>query len=417
MYPDKSTDHDFKDTLSKFGIFFVFASLLYQVTLCFTNTHIFQINKGLFMLVEIVLIGSGYALFAKKMHPGCMLFVILIITNALFLSLFKGHFDPKFIRDFLIPVLMLWLGLNYNHRIETDKLVAYCAILVIAVGFFELFFVDAFQKIFDVAHYQIAIGINSERSLDYRTNMLSLNSVRYGGRNLLAFLGDHRISSVFLETVNMGNFGVLVASWGLSKNIKDKTQWKNIAFFWGMGFLAALLADARFGVTMIIGLTLLRVILPTLALKRLSYFSPLFVIALTILVYFTIYEGYGDDFKSRLGLSGYYFAHFTIAEYFGIAPPDYRHFVDSGYAYAIFNNGLVFCTFSWIMFCRLKPVTESGIVFKSLIGIFLPTLLAISGSSVFALKFNALLWFLLGTLLTVYEKKNSPLTDSMNAKL
>jgi len=400
MYPQQLENDKLQDRLSKFGLFFVASSLLYQITLCFLNTHVFSINRGIFILVEVLLIGSGYALFLRKMHPGYLIFVIALITNVFFLSLFKGYFDPKNIRDFLIPILMLWLGLNYNNKIDIDKFVAYCAFVVLAIGLFELAFSDAYLSIFNVAKYQLSIGLSTEHAHEYRADSLPVNGVRVGGRNLLHFLGDHRISSVFLETVNMGNFGVILACWGLAK---DKSKLKEILFFWALGFSAALLADARFGVSMILGLTIIRLILPINFLRIVGYLSPLFVMAVTLYVYSKGYVEFTDDFKGRLGLTGYNLTHFNFLEYFGISP-QYRKFVDSGYGYSLFNSGLVFCLLTWILFCRLKPKNDTGIAYKSLIAIFISGLLAISGSSVYAMKITSLMWFLMGTLLKKEEE-------------
>lgn len=400
MYPQPLENDKFQDTLSKFGLFFVASSLLYQITLCFLNTHVFSINRGIFILVEFLLIGSGYALFLRKMQPGYLIFVVALITNVLFLALFKGYFDPKNIRDFLIPILMLWLGLNYNNKMDIDKFVAYCAFVVLAIGLFELVLSDTYLSIFNVAKYQLSVGLSTEQAHAYRADALPVNGLRVGGRNLLSFLGDHRISSVFLETVNMGNFGVILACWGLAK---DKSKLKEILFFLGLGFSAALLADARFGVSMILGLTIIRLILPINMLRLAGYLSPLFVMAVTVYVYSRGYTEFSDDFKGRLGLTGYNLTHFNFSEYFGVAAEN-RRFVDSGYGYSLFNSGLVFCIFTWVLFCRLKPKNDTGVAYKSLIAIFISGLLAISGSSVYAMKITSLMWFLMGTLLKKEEE-------------
>ena len=42
--------------------------------------------------------------------------------------------------------------------------------------------------------------------------------MRYEGRTLLPWLGEHRVSSVFLEPVSVGNFGAICFSWIVLRN-------------------------------------------------------------------------------------------------------------------------------------------------------------------------------------------------------
>ena len=395
MYIKSHTKKTFEDYTSIFAIFIIFASLTYQIALCFTNTHVFGVSKGAVVLVEFVLIISGFCLFAKKMDEGFLLFLVFLLINALFLSLFKGQFNPKDVRDFLIPVLMLWLGFNYNKKVEVDRIVKYCAYLVIGVGLFEAAFSTQYQSLFNIAHYHRAIGLIAENYNDYREDGLSLNGLRYGGRNFLSFLGNHRISSVFLETVSMGNFGVVIACWGLAK---DKKEVKDICFILGLGLVIALLADSRFGLTMIIGLAFLRFVLSINVLRISSYFFPLLIITITLCIYEFSYVTFTDDFKGRLGFTGYNLAHFSIIEYLGLSGIP-KYYGDSGYSNGIINYGLIFCILAWTALCRLKPTSPQGIRYASLITIFIAAILAISGSSIFAMKVTVLMWFLIGVTL------------------
>jgi putative polymerase len=48
-----------------------------------------------------------------------------------------------------------------------------------------------------------------------------------GGRNLLPFLGNHRVSSIFLEPASAGNFGIIVFMWALVRSLMERR------IFWG----------------------------------------------------------------------------------------------------------------------------------------------------------------------------------------
>ena len=64
-----------------------------------------------------------------------------------------------------------------------------------------------------------------------------------GGRALLPFFGDHRVSSLFLEPIGLGNFGCLVVFWAIARS-KMEHQLR----FWSIaaGIALIILSDGRF---------------------------------------------------------------------------------------------------------------------------------------------------------------------------
>lgn len=384
--------------LSIFSIVLIFAAFLHHAVFCFINTNFFQISTSALVLTELSLLGITSLFFIRNVELSYFLLLIFVVANTFILAIFQGGFDPKHIRNFMIPILMLWLGSRYDYRIPVDTLVKWLAWIFLIFGLFELFFMDLFQKLFNVLNFQIAIGITSNNAnLDYVNSSFSLNGTRYGGRNFLSFLGDHRVSSVFLETVNTSNFSTLLVAWGLSKkNIKEGWQ------FYLIGLTVAVLADSRFGVTLIILMTLLRFSLPINLLKIGSYFFPIYVLAACFYLGWD-YAGFRDDFETRLGSTGYYILNFKPIEFFGIYGTHYNTFLDQGYARLLHFNGILLMILLWFSFCRLD-VSSNGTIFKCLIAIIISTNLAISGDSVFAFKWASIMWFLLGTTIQSDKK-------------
>lgn len=399
-YRLKPVESASSDALSNYAIFLLFAALLYQPFLCFVNTHIFTIKPIFLMLSEASLLAVVAFNFLRGpvSLPMLSLF-ILIFTNAFVLVLFQQYFDPKTIRNLMIPVLMIWLGAQYNYKIPVDKLVKIFAWIVIIVGIFEFVLPELYSTIFNVINYHISIGRASERALQYAEGGFSLNGTRYGGRNLLSFLGDHRTSSVFLETVNMGNFGVLLACWGLSKsNIKSGL------FFVIAAFVVAILADSRFASTLIVLLLLLRLTFSLKLLEVTAYLSPFLILLVCFYLQGPMID---DNFKGRLGSTGFFILNFKAAEYFGLSNYHYSLFVDQGYAYLLHFTGLLLALVMWVCLCRAKMCTTEGRIFKSLVALLISTNLAISGDSIFAFKWVTLMWFLFGTLLVAGNSNNN----------
>lgn len=390
-YSLKPVERASSDALSNYAIFLLFAALLYQPFLCFVNTAFFSIKPVSLMLAEAGLLAVVALNFLRGPVSLPMLALFLLLfANAFLLVLFQQYFDPKTIRNLMIPILMIWLGAQYNHKISVDKLVKIFAWIVIIVGVFEFVLPEIYSKIFNVINFHISIGRASERALEFAEGGFSLNGVRWGGRNLLPFLGDHRTSSVFLETVNMGNFGVLLGCWGLAKkNLKAALPFVIAAM------IVAVLADSRFASTLIVVLIAMRLIFSLKLLEVIAYFSPIFILLLCFYLQGPMID---DNFKGRLGSTGYYILNFKASEYFGLSNYHYSLFVDQGYAYLLHFTGLILLVIIWVSFCRLKMASNEGRVFKSLIALLIAANLAISGDSMFAFKWVTILWFLVGTM-------------------
>lgn len=375
--------------ISSFTIFLLTISLFYQAFFCFVNTHIFSIKPSYLVLTEMILLGIVSIFFIRgpvKLSMASLM--VFVFANSFVLALFQQFIDPKTIRNLMIPILMIWIGTQYTNKLTPNDLFKRFSIIVVAIGLFEFVLPDIYQNLFNVINYHISIGRATEDALKYVEGGFSLNGTRWGGRNLLPFLGDHRSSSVFLETVNMGNFGVLLGCWGLSRNnIKD------CFIFLTLAIIVAVLADSRFASILIISLVFLR-FLPIKILEIISYLSPLVVLFVCFYFQGPLME---DDLKGRLGSTGFFILNFSVIEFFGLSSKHYSKFVDQGYANLFHFSGIILSVVFWISFCRLSMSSMQGRIFKSFIGILIAANLAISGDSMFAFKWVALLWFLVGT--------------------
>ena len=406
MYNQKkvfNSRESLKKSLSAFTIFLLFAATFYQAFFCFINTNIFTIRPIFLVLTEasLLLIVATYFILGPTSLRMTSL-ALFIVANTLVLALFQQHFDPKIIRNLIIPIMMIWVGTQYDNRTPVDRLLKILVSLVISVGILEFIFPDLYQKLFNVINYHIAIGRATEEALQYVEGGFSLNGTRWGGRNLLPILGDHRSSSLFLETVNMGNFGVMIACWGLSRS-----NAKSRLVFLFAACMITILADSRFASILIVGLVLLRFV-PLHILKVISFSSPLLIIMLCLYYSGPMVE---DNFQGRLGSTGYFLSNFTISEFLGLSSKHYSLYVDQGYAFLIHFSGIFLALILWISFSSLKMASTEGVYFKCLVAILIAANLAISGDSIFAFKWVALMWFLLGT-----EIQKTPQESLINDK-
>jgi putative polymerase len=308
----------------------------------------------------------------------------------------------KVTRDFLIPIVFLVVGRNFADIKNADRIVFFATGLILLFALFEYFFLDAYLRVFGVLDYYVAKGSLDalDPSLQW-SNGLMLNGVRTaegGGRVLLPFLlEDHRVSSLFLESISLGNFGALVAFWGI---IRSRMEGR--PYFWSIvaGIILIVLSDNRFNASFLpIGVVFLFasprltkpvvMVLPFVAILGLCLIAanaePQEVPGLD-----------GGSLWDRLVYSGRILLDLDGPNWLGIWPlPPYT--LDAGYAYIISTVGLIGLVACWLWFTSLTGPSRYFYAFRNTIAAYFAVLLCIS-QSLFTIKTAALLWFLLGVL-------------------
>ena len=193
----------------------VIAALTFNAFLCIINTHVAPINNSHVIGSEIFIITIALLACHKTIEPQYVLIASIVIYTVL-LTLIRVSISPdagldlKITRDFLIPVIFLVLGKSVNDVRFADRVVYVATFIVLSVAIFEYCFVDGYLKVFGIVDYYVARGSLDplKPSLQWAGGLM-LNGIRpeeLGGRALLPFFGDHRVSSVFLEFDQLGQF-------------------------------------------------------------------------------------------------------------------------------------------------------------------------------------------------------------------
>lgn len=203
----------------------VVGAVCYQLVLCLINTHLFPASRAMVGLAEAMLMLACLPLLLPRLLPGVVILASLTGATLLLLSLFKGGLDIKAFRDVLIPLWFFWLGKNLGDVALADRILKVAIGVVLVVGLYELFALESFTSFLDIFGYYVNIGSLEEITEYERDSRLQMNGIRPEdmGRTLLPWLLDnHRVSSVFLEPVSLGNFATLVVAWGSARAAKKK---------------------------------------------------------------------------------------------------------------------------------------------------------------------------------------------------
>jgi putative polymerase len=370
----------------------VLAATTFNFVLCFVNTSLLHVSSAGVVLCEIALVGMALLAIIDRsklvvaLLAGCVLYWVFIATV-------QGAFDPKPLRDMVIPLVFYAAGRALGTPRDADRLVAAAVAVVLAVGVFEFLFLPLYIHYFDVLGYYVSRGTVSASQAEVASDRLFVSGMRYEGRTLLPFLGEHRASSVFLEPVSVGNFGAIAWAWVLLRN-------------WGRPLATALkltpilaifvLADARFGLMISLATTVAYVGARHVRWPVLLLAPFLVIVALALVGYAYPDLPWDNTLRGRLLLSGQFLQKLTIPDVFALVRVG-GFLSDSGYAYTLTQIGLVGFALLWSAFVLAPCHSLAAWRYRLFAALYVVALLTIS-DSIYSIKTAALLWFLLGVL-------------------
>jgi putative polymerase len=370
------------------------ATACYQVLLCFLNTHGFGTSRGLLGLTEAMIYFACIPFFISRLLPGVVVLTLFVAALLCMTTLISDQINVKAFRDVIIPLCYFWLGATTASVLLAEKIMIRLIAIVLVFALLETFFLDYFTSIFDIFGYYVSTG-NLEPITDYvRESRLQLNGIRPEGigRTLLpSLLGSHRVSSIFLEPVSLGNFATVCAAWGLSR---DSSQLRKILLFVGAAILLMILSDSRFALLSVTLMIFMRLVISGKALK-LTIVAPFACVLLLLFVGLTTTDNLGDNFRGRLAVSGWSLLDFDVATLMGTSPG--KQYGDQGYAYALSNFGLPLCLLMWFSLWILPVPNQSAERFRAYLCVYIALILCVSGTSLFALKTAGIVWFLMGS--------------------
>lgn len=368
----------------------VLVACFYNLLLSLINSHLVPLSGSALIVTESLMLLCALPILFKKLTLGFCLLVSLIAFNFFTLFLIRQDFDAKPLRDVLMPIVFLWLGIMVHRRDHADRLLGGIALVVIAVGLVDVIFPDFYADFVD------ALGFYANRWSTDPYKLLTLQERPAGiGRSLFPFLlGPRRISSVFLDPVAMGNFAVILAAWALSK---EKFEARRMAFFLICSAIVVVLCDGRFALMLVLIIAACRVS----KIDRLYFLPailPLMGISLVLAVAL-LFPGQqpGDNFIGRLYSCGEDLLGLDFLSLFGLGSRVVN--LDAGYGYVIQKFGVLLCIVLWLAYCFLPAHDSVAQRFRFYLSVYMVLLLSISGNSLFALKTSGILWFLFGTLI------------------
>lgn len=386
----------------------VLGALTFNMALCFANTNVMGVSDLHVILCEAVILAVVFLAAYRALADEHLILLGFIAVWPLLLGAIRyvtGNdttIDVKIVRDLAIPVGFFLLGTAAPNLKTADRIVAAAVAIVIAVALFEYFWIETFTRIFNIAKYYIARGSLEAKQI-YQNSDLFISGMRpagaQGGRNLLPFIGDHRVSSVFLEPVSTGNFGVIAFIWGL---IRSRMEGKLYLGVMAGGMAVIVLADSRFGAYLCM-MALVMAYLPIAWTTVAAALMPLAALIVLAVVPFVVTGSYDpqnryidNGFVGRFVLAARILGEFDVLTWFGLNAAGMLAF-DSGYAYIISKVGVIGFWVLWLIPFSLRNSDRHFCLFRNMLAVYYGTILCVSNSA-FTIKTAALAWFLFGVM-------------------
>jgi putative polymerase len=380
------------------GSSLVLLALIFNMALCLVSTigHL-HFSNLIVIICELFIISLG--LFAIRRRITSQALRVLVLTGVLLagLKLINSSLDLKILHDLFIMYVFYELGTLASIQ-EANRLLWIATAIVLPIGLFELLFPDQFNSLFDIWSYYVDKGVISQDTVNYSDTTLFVSGNRGAdARSLFPFIfGPHRVSSVFLEPVSLGNFSVILFAWCLSVpavKFSHKILLVIVAAFFFV------LPDSRFASAC--WLLMLGFRFSPLYRSRFIIFC-LPVLTMTALALVgSLRELYGvvpsitsDDFGGRLLFSGRLLDFWSLPQWLALAPSKV-YTADTGYGYVVNNLGLPLALLFLGIFAFYKTRTAEAASMKAMIAIYMATSLCI-GANMFSIKTASLCWFLYG---------------------
>jgi putative polymerase len=375
----------------------VLLSVLFNAMLAISNAHVVPLNMSVVAGCEFLIVlaaqVTAFRNYQAQMLPWYGM-IAFIIAFAFLRGSYLESFEPKYIRDvILIPTFVL-LGMTVPfHRVKTTVTVLH--VIVVAGVLFEALFTSAYAGLFDVRGYYIATRAFDQTAFWDTTSDLFVSATRPEAR-FFNFINLHRVSSVFLEPVSLGNYVIVLTAFLCANFSKFSIRYR--AFLLGGMVIALVGCDGRLAAICSTVIVLVTLVAPRLPPKIALLYLPASVIGAFILVFITHPDAYQDNFSGRVAYCVNLLANYDISDWLGLSDHFLAGASDSGIAYIIATQSVIGVALFWVLLnFEADEHWPNQVKFTQALCLYVALTMLVS-YSLFSIKTAALLWFIHGSL-------------------
>ncbi|MDY0029078.1 MAG: hypothetical protein RBR86_03950 [Pseudobdellovibrionaceae bacterium] len=402
--PNETAQIEVKDPFDRFlaPVLFLGAAVLYNAILAFLNAHVMHVSEKTVIMAEGIIVLGACAYMATKLKflrdcQPIFLFQIAMLVIFCMVTLLSEFLNVKAFRDIFLITVFTLLGTLTNEK-SIIRLYTVLAAITLAVLLLEAFATETYAMIFNPASYYGATrGLENP---DFNDTGIFLNAMSFEGRFTLGIINvSHRISSIFIEQVSLGNFAIILTMF--TSLLWDKLGYKARALLVFTIFMIVATNNSRTALALCLIFSVGHFIFPKLPrFTHVIYLPLIIVILLSMYGYDNCNENIpvliSDDLKGRLNTAYCSLANMKPSAVAGAESSQSRVFWDSGIAYFIYSQSLLgflvlYCLVSFL----LKPTNKTSILLNHYLSLIIFANLTTS-MALFSIKVSAPIWFLCG---------------------
>lgn len=373
----------------------LFGAVSFNAILAVINGHVFALQRIHVVLTEVAIYGLAVVVIAfnadRRMRPWLLL-SLFIIAFGFLLALANGAFSPKYLRDVLVIPVFVMLGMTCRRATLVKPILAVQTVVCL-VAILEVVRPDLYAELFRVLEYYVNTRDFSENQFWNTDSTLFVSATRPGER-FFGFVEMHRLSSIFLEPVSLGNFCVVtaivvVACWG------DMAGWTKL-YLVASTMMLLIGCDGRLAAASILIILILMAFFRKIPSRWSVAYLPSVLLASAVYVWAFHADSTGDTFGGRLASSLLVLSQMDVWGLLGLDAQSSNGAVDSGIAYFLLTQSLIGVAIIWLCISLVPDGRDwRSCIYVHAICVFIPLNLMVS-YSFFSIKVAALIWFCYG---------------------
>jgi putative polymerase len=377
----------------------VILAALFNAGLAIVNARVKPLTGNIVILCEVLIVASAHIYVLRHFQARMVNWYFLALAFAIFAILritATDNLDAKYFRDIFLIVTFVLLGMTSNDR-RVIQMMAALQIAVIAGIALEAACIECYGELFAVKDFYINTRGVSESDFTNLTSDLYVSATRPDAR-FLPFFDLHRLSSIFLEPVSLGNFVIMTvaftaAFWDrLGRGLQALFAFSIVLMLFACDGRLAMLATAA-----IVAMSFGYRFLPRHAALL---FLPV-VAGLAIAVTDTSGLRSGtDDLAGRIAYTAELLSSMKFLDVAGLSDRLLDQSVDAGAVYLIITQSFLGVALLWaFVTLTADESTREQKIYKNGLLLYLALTMMVSYSFA-SIKTAAPIWFVFGALLS-----------------
>ncbi|MEZ5923165.1 MAG: polysaccharide biosynthesis protein GumE [Hyphomicrobiaceae bacterium] len=374
-----------------------FLAVVFNALLAIVNAHVLPLTPSIVIASEVAIVGAAHLVILRNFQPRMLPWyglVMAIVLFAFFRTAVVGHLEPKFARDILLIPTFVMLGMTVSLE-RTKQLVIALHAVVVGGVLFEAVFTDAYADLFRVRDYYIATRSFDDSSFWDKSSDLFVSATRPDER-FFNFVDLHRLSSIFLEPVTLGNYVIII-------NIFLAVFYRHLGWkLWTLIFVGNLVAlvacDGRLAALSSVIIVLVCVIAPLLPRGSALLYLPAALAGAVLLSVLTGADPRADDFTGRIAYCVQLLSRYELMDWLGLSDQFVGPAADSGIAYMVTTQSLIGVVLLFTLLVLSADQSRPEQIRYLHAASVLAVLTLLISYSLFSIKTAAPLWFIHGAL-------------------